>query len=85
MDGQTDVGHINLIGGLVTRNPPKNDCSGSSSHKKGRYHLTRNPATTFLSSLANQHGKTSVHMARTRKVGARVPVTPSDQSRVGCP
>ena len=21
-DGQTDVGHINLIGGLVTRNPP---------------------------------------------------------------
>ena len=25
MDGRTDVGHINLIGGLVTRNPPKND------------------------------------------------------------
>ena len=24
MDRQTDVGHINLIGGLVTRNPPKN-------------------------------------------------------------
>ena len=24
MDGQTDVGHINLIGGLVTHNPPKN-------------------------------------------------------------
>ena len=24
MDGQTDVGHINLIGGLVTRNSPKN-------------------------------------------------------------
>ena len=23
-DGQTDVGHINLIGGLVTRSPPKN-------------------------------------------------------------
>ena len=23
-DRQTDVGHINLIGGLVTRNPPKN-------------------------------------------------------------
>ena len=23
-DGQTDVGHINLIGGLVTRNPPNN-------------------------------------------------------------
>ena len=23
-DGQTDVGHINLIGGLVTCNPPKN-------------------------------------------------------------
>ena len=23
-DGQTNVGHINLIGGLVTRNPPKN-------------------------------------------------------------
>ena len=22
MDVQTDVGHINLIGGLVTRNPP---------------------------------------------------------------
>ena len=22
VDGQTDVGHINLIGGLVTRNPP---------------------------------------------------------------
>ena len=22
-DGRTDVGHINLIGGLVTRNPPK--------------------------------------------------------------
>ena len=25
MDGQTDVGHINLIGRLVTRNPPKNE------------------------------------------------------------
>ena len=25
MDGQTDVGHINLIGGLVTRNPLKNE------------------------------------------------------------
>ena len=24
-DRQTDVGHINLIGGLVTRNPPKKD------------------------------------------------------------
>ena len=23
VDGQTDVGHINLIGGLVTCNPPK--------------------------------------------------------------
>ena len=23
-DRQTDVGHINLMGGLVTRNPPKN-------------------------------------------------------------
>ena len=23
-DGQTDVGNIHLIGGLVTRNPPKN-------------------------------------------------------------
>ena len=22
LDGQTDVGHINLIGGLVTRKPP---------------------------------------------------------------
>ena len=26
-DRQTDVGHINLIGGLVTRNPPKKTCS----------------------------------------------------------
>ena len=25
VDGQMDVGHINLIGGLVTRNPPKNE------------------------------------------------------------
>ena len=25
MDGQTDVGHINLIGGLFTRNLPKNE------------------------------------------------------------
>ena len=24
VDRQTDVGHINLTGGLVTRNPPKN-------------------------------------------------------------
>ena len=24
-DGQTDVGHINLIGGLVPRNPPKKE------------------------------------------------------------
>ena len=23
-DGQMGIGHINLIGGLVTRNPPKN-------------------------------------------------------------
>ena len=26
VDGQTDVGHINLISGLVTCNPPKNVC-----------------------------------------------------------
>ena len=26
-DGQMDVGHINLIGGLVTHNPPKNNFS----------------------------------------------------------
>ena len=25
VDEQTDVGHINLISGLVTRNPPKNN------------------------------------------------------------
>ena len=25
VDGAADVGHINLIGGLVTRNPPKNE------------------------------------------------------------
>ena len=25
MDRGADVGHINLIGGLVTRNPPKNE------------------------------------------------------------
>ena len=25
VDGQMDVGHINLIGGLVTCNPPKNE------------------------------------------------------------
>ena len=24
LDGQTDVGHTNLIGSLVTHNPPKN-------------------------------------------------------------
>ena len=29
-DGQTDVGHINLIGGLVTRNPPKKYCKCNS-------------------------------------------------------
>ena len=28
VDGQTDVGHINLIGGLVTHNPPKNAGAG---------------------------------------------------------
>ena len=27
VDGQTDVGHINLIGRLVTRNPPKKEAS----------------------------------------------------------
>ena len=30
VDRQTDVGHINLIGGLVTRNPPKNVCKDKS-------------------------------------------------------
>ena len=34
VDGQTDVGHINLIDGLVTRNPPKNWLPSSlTSHK----------------------------------------------------
>ena len=33
VDGQTDVGHINLIGGLVTRNPPKNDKAKSQINK----------------------------------------------------
>ena len=32
VDGrQMDVGHINLIGGLVTHNPPKNDPNQDSS------------------------------------------------------
>ena len=31
VDGQTDVGHINLIGGLATRNPPKNVGAGRST------------------------------------------------------
>ena len=34
MDRQTDVGHINLIGGLVTRNRPKKEyviCSNNVS------------------------------------------------------
>ena len=31
-DRQTDVGHINLIGGLVTRNPPKNHDLGNGSN-----------------------------------------------------
>ena len=38
MDGQTDVGHINLIGGLVTRNPPKNEImrrQGTAHFKPG--------------------------------------------------
>ena len=34
-DGQTDVGHINLIGGLVTRNPPKN--FPGLLHTSGKY------------------------------------------------
>ena len=35
-DGQTDVGHINLIGGLVTRNPPKNQSINYSPSPEGR-------------------------------------------------
>ena len=31
VDGQTDVGHINLIGGLVTRNPPKKRTNGQKN------------------------------------------------------
>ena len=34
-EGQTDVGHINLIGGLVTHNPPKN----KNSEKNGQLDL----------------------------------------------
>ena len=34
-DRQTDVGHINLIGGLVTRNPPKKSVAASSSSNSG--------------------------------------------------
>ena len=36
MDGQTDVGHINLIGGLVTRNLPKNVNKRVKDATKGR-------------------------------------------------
>ena len=35
MDGQTDVRHINLIGRLVTRNPPKNDTLQLYQHGTG--------------------------------------------------
>ena len=35
MDGQTDVGHINLIGGLVTRNPPKNSIRDARTPQSG--------------------------------------------------
>ena len=34
-DGQTDVGHINLIGGLVTRNPPKNSIRDARTPQSG--------------------------------------------------
>ena len=53
-DGQTDVGHINLIGGLVTRNPPKNTENGYL-HQSGGCH-----GTMVLSfHLKSQHHKFS--------------------------
>ena len=36
MDGQTDIGHINLISGLVTRNPPKNSIRDTHSPQPGQ-------------------------------------------------
>ena len=33
VDRQTDVGHINLIDGLVTRNPPRNFNKSSENSK----------------------------------------------------
>ena len=33
MDGQTDVGHINLIGGFVTRNPPNKTNEQTDLHQ----------------------------------------------------
>ena len=47
----------------------------------------KNPASHLMTAagLANQHGETSVYVARKRKVGARHPVTPPDWPRVSHP
>ena len=37
IDGQTDVRHINLIGGLVTCNPPKTDSWREHSCDKAQH------------------------------------------------
>ena len=39
-DGQTDVGHINLIGGLVTRNPPNKNLTVSNKYSSKTVLLT---------------------------------------------
>ena len=40
-DRRTDVGHINLIGGLVTRNPPKKQTPPPKKHTKKQIHPKR--------------------------------------------
>ena len=67
MDGQTDVGHINLIGGLVTRNPSK-------KHNSVKVHLIiscSNPHIFLIREICFKHSVDS----RNFKKWGRSPTT----------
>ena len=51
MDGQTDVGHINLIGGLVTRNPPKKYYVTQAGHMPQSDHVLEKYVNVYMQQI----------------------------------
>ena len=89
VDGQTDVGHINLIGGLVTRNPPKNEQMDRKTRQmncnKFYCNLTFYKLNTYLILTSAWFGFVEQNVSTNKNFLRNILVTRGDPFVCACP